>query len=435
MPTIKLNEGQTIRVQDESQKLIDDVNVEPEQLTRSRKLAFKVLYGFFLFITLIFAARVPYAGSYPDSYLFEYIFGNTKYILYLWLILFLLFKLFGFKFTKFIYKRRFVVGTILIWIAAIIAISIAIYSMAYFNNNKTEFTFKSYTDGFTSWANAAKTQVYNPFLISFDSNYISYVSAGLIGIVISIGWIYISFVILGLIALCLLISGVLVFFNKTDNRGVTMLRKWFIHLLGGSYNKTDYDELAPSKDDVKITSHQRNEIKMEAIGSKQDFPPISFLTDTSTDHYFDNKSNAEKYQNTISKFMKRLGIESTYEKTIVMPQFAEIHFEVSTKAMIDEILAKQCELLSELKIAQFNISFKGNTIRFEIPNKETSKISLRSVFNTIKNIRPSESIVGLSEENTPLIVDIQTKPNTLIIGRRGSGGAMLLSSMLASLAY
>jgi hypothetical protein len=114
MPTIKLNEGQTIRVQDESQKLIDDVNVEPEQLTRSRKLAFKVLYGFFLFITLIFAARVPYAGSYPDSYLFEYIFGNTKYILYLWLILFLLFKLFGFKFTKFIYKRRFVVGTILI---------------------------------------------------------------------------------------------------------------------------------------------------------------------------------------------------------------------------------------------------------------------------------------------------------------------------------
>ncbi|GHU47906.1 hypothetical protein FACS1894218_3400 [Bacilli bacterium] len=83
MPTIALNDGQTIRVEDESQKLIDDVNAEPEQLTRSRKSAFKILYGILLFIVLLFVTRIPYVGSYPDSYLFEYVFGNTKYILYL----------------------------------------------------------------------------------------------------------------------------------------------------------------------------------------------------------------------------------------------------------------------------------------------------------------------------------------------------------------
>ncbi|GHU47912.1 hypothetical protein FACS1894218_3420 [Bacilli bacterium] len=171
------------------------------------------------------------------------------------------------------------------------------------------------------------------------------------------------------------------------------------------------------------------------MGGKHEYPPISFLTDTSVDHYFDSKSQSEKYQTVISKFMKKLGVEFTYEKTIVMPQFTEIHFEVSTKAMIDEVLSKQNDLLSELKIVQFNISFKGNIIRFEIPNKTPSKISLRSIFNTIQNIQPNESIVGLSEENNPLIIDTQEKPNTLIIGRRGSGGAMLLSSMIASLAY
>jgi S-DNA-T family DNA segregation ATPase FtsK/SpoIIIE len=181
--------------------------------------------------------------------------------------------------------------------------------------------------------------------------------------------------------------------------------------------------------------HQSVEIKQEANKPDQLTPPISFLTDTSVDHYFDNKSSAEKMQNVIAKFIKKLNIEASYQNTTIMPQYVEINFEVDSKSNIDEILRVQNDLLNMLKLESFNISFKGNIVRFELPNKEPSKISMRQIFNSVNNIQGDEAVVGLTLENTPLLLDIHKSPNSIIIGRRGSGGAMLLTCILISLAY
>jgi DNA segregation ATPase FtsK/SpoIIIE-like protein len=206
-------------------------------------------------------------------------------------------------------------------------------------------------------------------------------------------------------------------------------------LLGGSYSQNNYDEMAGERDDIDPIIHQSVEIKQEASKPDQNTPPISFLTDTSVDNYFNNKSEAEKSQTVIAKFIKKLGVESSYQKTTIMPQYTEINFEVDSKTSIDEILKSQNELLRILKLESFNISFKGNVVRFELPNKDSSKISMRQILNSVSNIQPNESIVGLTLENTPLVLDIHKHPNSVIIGRRGSGGAMLLTCMLISLAY
>jgi DNA segregation ATPase FtsK/SpoIIIE-like protein len=177
------------------------------------------------------------------------------------------------------------------------------------------------------------------------------------------------------------------------------------------------------------------QIKQEASKLEQLTPPVSFLTDTSIDHYYDNKSQSQKAQQVISKFIKKLNIDFAYQNTIIMPQYAEISFEVPSKKEIDEILKAQTELLNVLKVDKFNISFKGNIVRFEIPNKISSKISIRQIFNSIQQLKINEMIAGLSIDNTPLVVDTNKHPNTLIIGRRGSGAAMLLTVLLISSAY
>jgi S-DNA-T family DNA segregation ATPase FtsK/SpoIIIE len=205
--------------------------------------------------------------------------------------------------------------------------------------------------------------------------------------------------------------------------------------LGGNLYNNAYDELSGEKNDVEPIIHQSLQIKQEANKLEQLTPPISFLTDTSSDHYYDNKSQSQKSQQIISKFIKKLDIEASYQSTTIMPQYVEISFEVPGKNEIDEILKAQSELLGLLKVDKFNISFKGNLVKFEIPNKISSKISIRQIFNSVPQPKNSEVIAGLSFNNTPLLVDIDKHPNILIIGRRGSGAAMLLTVLLITLAY
>jgi S-DNA-T family DNA segregation ATPase FtsK/SpoIIIE len=118
-----------------------------------------------------------------------------------------------------------------------------------------------------------------------------------------------------------------------------------------------------------------------------------------------------------------------------MPQYTEISFEVSTKTDIESILKDKDDLLSYLKLEKFNISFKGNIVKFEIPNKVISKISVRQIFDSLKTVNNDEAIAGIGFDNVPLIVNFTKSPNVLIIGRRGSGAAMLLTILLTTLAY
>jgi glucose uptake protein GlcU len=54
---------------------------------------------------------------------------------------------------------------------------------------------------------------------------VEYLDAGIIGTAIGIGWLYVTTILLGLVALTLIVFGILIYANRTDNRGVTLLRK------------------------------------------------------------------------------------------------------------------------------------------------------------------------------------------------------------------
>jgi S-DNA-T family DNA segregation ATPase FtsK/SpoIIIE len=191
----------------------------------------------------------------------------------------------------------------------------------------------------------------------------------------------------------------------------------------------------PDKEDVVPAIHGKTEILQEAIKADHLVPPVSFLTDTSIDHYFDNKNDGENYEAKITKFLARNDFVATYQKTIVMPLFIEISYDVESQTTIDNILKSQNDLLGDLKLDTFNISFKGNTVRFEIPNDKPSKISIKSILMAHPEISSEIAIVGMGYENNPLTLDIDKHPRSLIIGKRGSGGAMLLSVIITSLAY
>lgn len=64
------------------------------------------LYVLAVILLLISAFRIPYIGQFLDSTIFSFLFGYSKYILYLYLITILILKLFNCK-VKAIFQKRF----------------------------------------------------------------------------------------------------------------------------------------------------------------------------------------------------------------------------------------------------------------------------------------------------------------------------------------
>jgi glucose uptake protein GlcU len=62
-------------------------------------------------------------------------------------------------------------------------------------------------------------------VFTFNFRTVRYLDAGIIGTSVGIGWLYVTTILLGLVALILIVFGILIYANKTDNRGVTLLRK------------------------------------------------------------------------------------------------------------------------------------------------------------------------------------------------------------------
>jgi len=206
-------------------------------------------------------------------------------------------------------------------------------------------------------------------------------------------------------------------------------------MFGGSYIDNSVNELEPKKKDVAPIVYGKVEIEGEAAKKNQKTPPLTLLTDTGSDHYFENKKDAEIYHNEITKCFSKHAINATYEKTIVMPLFSEIHYKVADESQIDQILALKSEISKATSLKNFNILFKGDLIHFEFANKQPSKISMKFVLSSLKTIKPDQGVIGLNYENNPLTIDFISHGSSVIIGQKGSGASMLLSTLIASVAY
>jgi hypothetical protein len=121
MATEKLDVGLSVRV-------VDEAKVNNHQPLKSRKFDFKnlpiILCGLGLFIILLSISRIPYLGSYIDSYVFEFLFGYAKYIIYAYLITFLVLYLLRVKFVKKMVSKRFLTALLLIMVSVILILSV-----------------------------------------------------------------------------------------------------------------------------------------------------------------------------------------------------------------------------------------------------------------------------------------------------------------------
>lgn len=406
-----------------------------------------------LFFILFSLTTIPYTGQYLDAFVFEYFFGQAKYLIYLWLIILCICIMCKAKFIKQILSLR----GILIQIFFILGFCIIISSVDRFihsdiwhssnvSSNELANCFVSYhTKHF--WEYVIRTNIYNyhgntePWWMNtfFRTDEAKQASSWIItgGI---IGEIFVDLAdILLIIAGCVLIlTGLYYISTYYPNNKFWKGINWFFNkIMPFKHHKfNDQDNLIPQTNDVKVKKTDNDSLLVAAKDVNVITPPISFLTDTSSDYYQNNKIISQQILKSINKYISQYNLNIQHVKTIIMPLFTEIHFTAASQVDIDTFIKNDLDLSLYTKLNEFNISYKKSELRFEYKNKKPSKVSLRSVLAST-NIEPNtnQAMIGLSYGNDPLQINLKQNPNILVMGYKGSGCSMLLSVILMSYAY
>jgi hypothetical protein len=163
MATEKLDIGLSVKVVDESKANTNEQTLSKRSFVQRHSAP--LIYALCLFIVLITATRIPYIGSYTDAYVFDFLFGYAKFVIYLYLIVFLSLKLSKIQFAKKMYSKRFL-GALGLTIVAIILILSVPYVIL--NGRPANFvdqinTYMNLFDGF------ARTHDYHHFAPFFPS--------------------------------------------------------------------------------------------------------------------------------------------------------------------------------------------------------------------------------------------------------------------------
>ena len=352
-----------------------------------------------LIVVLISLLRVPYIGTYIDAFIFEYLTGYAKYLIYIWFIILCFISIFQPKLFKKFLSPGWIIGQLLIIIFTSILVSLIstiifensvwhpiisldssyyfILRMRYFHlnyfwpyaNNNLNYVF---TDVKDLWFVNTRMEMPLEYL---GNRYNIVTTGGIIGefVIATNYWILIA------ITLVLICISTIFFFRKSDSKFAVWLRKKAVKSFGGNDEAISTKELIRQKDDIKLDIFRRDKIKNEANKSDVSTPPLSFLIDTSVDNYQYNNLVAGEIKSIITRLIDASKINMKYASTNIMPLFTEIKFTANSQADINAFLKKGNEICSLSKLKEFNVSFKNNSVIIEYTNQKPSKISIRSI--------------------------------------------------------
>ena len=423
---------------------------------QKNKISSKKIIKIILFaILLVSLVRVPYFGSYIDAYLFEYLFGITKYIIYVFCLIFII----CWFVNKGAYHKMkdpgFIIGSIMLFVLLSIILSaissivfennvwniihqyapdqsIFVLRLSYYHNN---YFFPYANNNFSYLYKGADTLWFVNTRITLPPNtnpqYAIIFSGGLIGefLISANYWIVIILSLVLILVVCVL------FVKKSNTKFGVWIRKKIVK----SFNVDDKlikKEFVKQQDDISMPTFPKAKIMDAATKLDTNTPPLSFLTDTSVNNNTYNRIDATKITQAINQIIKTSNLNIRFESINIMPLFTEIKYHANQSKDIDEFIKKGSQIGTASKLTQFYISTKGNNINFEYKNTRPSKISIKStLINNNIGSNNCYAIAGVDESGNQLFVDFKLDSSIFIVGKKGSGVNMLLSCLIISSAY
>lgn len=193
------------------------------------------------------------------------------------------------------------------------------------------------------------------------------------------------------------------------------------------------------KEDESV--YETSEIEAETSSPVYVFPPISLLSEGTSDFLRNSSQNIALTGQRLISVLKTYGVKASMVSTSRGP--AVTRYEV----LPDEgIRVSRIEGLADdirMRLAASSVRIESNipgkaAIGIEIPNETASIVKLRDLIdNDLFRNNPSKLFVclGVDVGGNPIYFDIPDMPHLLIAGATGMGKSVCLNSIIVSLLY
>ncbi len=171
------------------------------------------------------------------------------------------------------------------------------------------------------------------------------------------------------------------------------------------------------------------------------FPPISLLTKNTskanTNMAQENKKTAVKLQQTLQNF----GVRVTITDISCGPSVTRYELQPEQGTKVAKIVSLSDDIKLNLAAADIRIEapIPGKAaIGIEVPNKETSSVTLRELLESPEFKNHSSSIAfaaGKDIAGKTIVADIAKMPHLLIAGATGSGKSVCINTIIMSILY
>jgi len=218
------------------------------------------------------------------------------------------------------------------------------------------------------------------------------------------------------------------------------------NLTAAVISKTDYKEGFGEEGEVEEgnfltekSSEEENDIaELTSSFSAFQIPPLSLLKPSPHKRNLEAK-NIQENSHTLEATLANFGIEAKVIDVSVGPVVSRYEMQLAPGIKVSRILSLSDDLALSLAVPQVRIvaPIPGKAaIGIEVPNKESSTVSLRDVLETnafINSTSPLTFALGQDIAGNPVITDLAKMPHLLIAGATGAGKSVCLNSIVVSL--
>jgi len=169
-------------------------------------------------------------------------------------------------------------------------------------------------------------------------------------------------------------------------------------------------------------------------------PPFTLLNKSAMNNGQSTKAEVEMTVGTLQETLNNFGVSASVEDYSIGPSITRYEVQLSPGVKVSKVTSLADDIALSLASPGIRIApIPGKTaIGIEVPNKATSSVFLRDVFesNEFQNAKSKLSIaLGKDVAGANIIGDLTKMPHLLIAGSTGSGKSVCMNTLIASILY
>ena len=186
---------------------------------------------------------------------------------------------------------------------------------------------------------------------------------------------------------------------------------------------------------------QAGALSMVGPTGHYEFPPITLLNQAKTEASAATREELLQSAKSLEEVLMNFGVEAKVVQVNRGPAVTRFELQPKTGVKVSRIVSLTDDIAMNLAAQSIRIEAPipgKSAVGIEVPNKETSMVTLREVIDSDTFRKASSKLtfaLGKDIDGEVRVADVAKMPHMLIAGATGSGKSVCINSLIVSLIY